>query len=97
MNWIALTDYSQINKLVDQSEIFLIFIESVDTKTSLKHLLFIALLITCAIDGTPRIFLIFLLGSLLLKCFAGIMHMASIKYIFYNNLNNKIGYNIYLF
>ena len=38
MNWIALTDYSQINTLVDQSETFLIFKHS--TRCSISSMAF---------------------------------------------------------
>ena len=38
MNWIALTDYSQINKLVDQTETFLIFKHS--TRCSISSMAF---------------------------------------------------------
>ena len=38
MNWIALTDYSQISTLVDQSETFLIFKHS--TRCSISSMVF---------------------------------------------------------
>lgn len=55
MNWIALTDYSQINTLVDQSETFLIFKHS--TRCSISNMAFSRFEREFNIDQLPLLYL----------------------------------------